>query len=924
MAGRKFQPPLGGKILSGKITKPQLSGKLVAREIFTTFATKLLTNMKVGLIVAPAGYGKSTLLSQSFNILTDRGVHCAWLSLDDKDNDPLRLLSHLLSALNTLSSQNFQFDTEQLGSDSKAFVDYLVSDTVANLDELDFKHALFLDDYHTINNPEVHGILERLVLYSPPQTIFVIASREEPKLAFKTLRMREQVCQLSSQDLAFALDESEQFLNEAKQLGLSSELVEVLASRTEGWIAGLQLASLALAGRTQPEEFIKEFSGTDRDVTDYLGEAVLNQQTDDIKHFLLWTSLLDRMNAGLVNTVLGIEMAQTVLEELEALNLFVIPLDRNRTWYRYHHLFGDYLKVQLAKESPDISKQIYQRAVSWCVDQGYHHEAINYALRAGFNDEAIELIADIAKDLIQISGEHWTFLHWVQQLPDGYFLRRPEIGTALSWSLLFTRQLPEARDLLEMLDRHCEQSANHLAPEILSQTRSDIGLNMCLLEAVSDNTEHSSELLKIWLANNQEAQPRDLLTAHILQAYTSISTFEIALGTAAADKAVSIGEEFTVGFLAAWAQAAAGLLKMQAADLDEAIRRFRKGLKYNSKNASPNSYAGPLNAVLLAEACYEQNDLLSAEELLQDLFEYINNESVVDIAYAGYRVMAKLRFKQADLDAGLSVLRLGKESATRASLPRLSAMLSAMEIRSLLLAGRRKQARHVAKEAGLDESQAPSLAENLRPVNQEIGQRVQAELLLDSGSPKRAAQILNGLVARAQETGRRRHLLSMLLLRCRALKASQNQEDALVDLGHALQIGAHGKFYRVFLEAGKEVHQLLRILTKQISGTQTRNEIVFLGKINELLLADLESGQIDGTKGEPPGALIEALTKRERQILDTIATGETNKEIAEKLFISDQTVKWHLHQLYQKLGVKNRTSAIAKARALSLIPPTSA
>ena len=271
MGGNQTQASHGAGILRSKLVKPQISGKLVARKVFTTFADKLVNGMKVGLVIAPAGYGKSTLLSRSFDVLTDQGVHCAWVSLDDNDNDPLRFLSHVLAALNTLDSLDFQLDTEQLGADSKALIDHIVADTVTRLDVLDFRHALFIDDYHTINNPEVHGVLERLVLYSPPKTMFVIASRKEPELAFKALRMREEVCQLSTQDLAFALEESEQVLNVDKQLGLNSELVKALASRTEGWVAGLQLASLALAGRADSEEFVEEFSGTDRDVTDYLG-----------------------------------------------------------------------------------------------------------------------------------------------------------------------------------------------------------------------------------------------------------------------------------------------------------------------------------------------------------------------------------------------------------------------------------------------------------------------------------------------------------------------------------------------------------------------------------------------------------------------------------------------------------------------------
>tara|TARA_R110001592_G_C13182079_1_gene751063 strand:+ start:3692 stop:6451 length:2760 start_codon:yes stop_codon:yes gene_type:complete len=919
MGGKQIQAPNRSGILRSKLVKPQISGKLVPRKVFTTLADKLVNGMKVGLVIAPAGYGKSTLLSESFDVLTEQGVHCAWLSLDDNDNDPLRFLSQLLATLNTLSSLDFQLETDQLGADSKTIIDHIVADTVIKLDALDFRHALFLDDYHAINNPEVHGLLERLVLYSPPRTMFVIASRNEPELAFSALRMREEVCQLSARDLAFALEESEQFLNVDKQLGLSSQLIKALTSRTEGWVAGLQLASLALAGVADSAKFVEEFSGTDRDVTDYLGEAVLNQQTDEIRHFLLRTSLLERMNADLVNAVLGTETGQAMLELVEAGNLFVIPLDRKRSWYRYHHLFGDFLKMQLVKEYPGAVETVYQRAFAWCVEQGHHHEAINYALCAGLKEQAIELIADIAKDLVQVSGEHWTLLHWLQQLPEAYVLKRPEIGAAVSWSLLFSRQFSKARDLLDMLDRHCEQAAKGLAPELLGQLRCDIGLNRCFLEAVEDNTEHASELLKAWLVDNPTAESRDQVTAYILQAYTSVSTFEIDQGTVAAARAASIGGEFAVGFLGAWAQAAVGLLGMQRVDLEGAVRHFRQGLEYNARNASPFSWVGSLNSVLLAEALYEQNNLAEAEALLQDHFEYIENQSAVDIAYAGYRVMAKLQFLRSNLAAGLKVIRLGKESAIRAKLPRLGAMLSALEVSSLLRAGKSNEARHIANEIEVSELQSPPFVRGSPPVMEELRALVQAELYLDKGSPKRATAILDTLVTRAEETGRQRRLLEMLLLRARALQASHRPDDALIDLGRAIEIGAQGELCRVFIDAGEEVQQLLRVYAKESSDRQVDASIAFLDKINKLLRSDRKNSQADATKGEPTSVLIEALTKRERQVLETIITGETNKEVAEKLFISEQTVKWHLHQIYQKLGVKNRTRAIARAQALSLL-----
>ena len=364
------------------------------------------------------------------------------------------------------------------------------------------------------------------MIYSPQHTVFVIASRNESGLALNALKVREEIYQLTRKDLAFALDEAEKFLNTSKQLGLDNKLVSALSNRTEGWIAGLQLASLALMGSSDCETFISEFAGTDRDVTDYLAEVVLARQSDDIKRFLLCSSVLERMCADLVNYVLNIESAQTMLELLEEKSLFIIPLDRNRTWYRYHHLFSDFLMEALDKEYPGRAEKICRRAYTWCVEHGHHHEAINYALITKDYHQALDLIADIANSLILESGENWTLLNWVQQLPAGYVLQRPEIGLAYSWSLIFNRQPAKAKEQLEQLEYYCQQQTKELTPSFLAELRSGIKLNLCLVEAFFDDTIRCGALVKEWIAENPAARVEDLLTATVLQAYTTLSTFE--------------------------------------------------------------------------------------------------------------------------------------------------------------------------------------------------------------------------------------------------------------------------------------------------------------------------------------------------------------------------------------------------------------
>ena len=534
-------------------------------------------------------------------------------------------------------------------------------------------------------------------------------------------------------------------------------------------------------------------------------------------------------------------------------------------------------------------------------------------MRGGLYDRAMDLIKETAKSLLQNSGEHWTMLRWVRQLPQDYVTRRPEIAVAYSWSLIFSRQYAEAREVQKTLSDLSEQQS----PELKAQLLYGINLNQCVLEGACDNSERASVLVKEWLHDHSQAEPGDLMTAYVMQSYSALSMFELELGISATEKAIAIGLEHSLDYFHSWARACAGMLYMQRGDVTAAIEHYRLGIEHNNRNTSAFSYMGSLNTVLLAEAYYEQNDLTQAEELLEDRFEYIDNESVVEVAYASYRVLARLQFLKADLDAGLSVIRLGKESATQAKLPRLFALLCGLEIHSLLAAGQGKEARRIAIENDLDRIETASVGIG------EVRDLVHAELLLDAGQPDEVLQMVDAIELRLAEEGRLRRLLEVLLLRCRAELQLARSDDATYSLCRALEIGAAGGLYRVFLDASGDILQLVERLAKEDAGKLTKPAADLVANLTmdvagASTVKQSDIGRSDDAR-KPGDVLFENLTKRERQMLDTIAGGETNKEIAESLFISEQTVKWHLHQLYQKLGVKNRTSAIARARDLLLI-----
>lgn len=467
---------------------------------------------------------------------------------------------------------------------------------------------------------------------------------------------------------------------------------------------------------------------------------------------------------------------------------------------------------------------------------------------------------------------------------------------------------------------HIYDTSGTCLPETIGTTTM---MNWCLLHTASDATKQSRQLTEEWLAKNREAKPQDVIAVKILLAHATLSSYEYNLGDRMCASAIALGRECQADYLVAWSHAVAAMLRIEQGDLSGAIAHCRNGLEFNGRIANSHSYMASLLSILLAEALCEQNQLTEAEIHIRDRFSYIDKECIVEVAYAGYTVQSNLELNVGRLENALSILRLGQESAQSANLPRLVALLGAREISILAGHGLLPDARQHARDLGLLESKNSQFCSDQREAIQEISTLVQAELFLHEGRPTEAAEMLSPLIKQAHKFGRKRRLLTLLVLRAQAAVVASDHNTGLRDLGNALAIASAGRWIRPFVNASAEIHQLIRTIHQKVDWTNTGGESRAFNAYMQSLLDAIGSSDVwltQSSKNLPQKeTLIETLTKRESQLLELLANGNSNREIASKLFISEQTVKWHLHQVYGKLGVANRTSAIAKARRLSLI-----
>jgi len=878
------------RLLATKFHIPPRRTGLVSRpRLLDQLQRGLDENRKLTLVSAPAGYGKTTLVTEWIDCLQsgdpNSSVKRSWLSIEEADNDLLRFMRYFLGA--------FQQADPALSAQTQSLLEMpnltplpnLLDDLLNDLSAMDTPLVMVLDDYHIITNPQIHQVLEYFLDHQPAASHLVLTTRADPPLPLARFRVRHQMTELRARDLRFTPEEARAFFGLAN-LPLAENTLRALDERTEGWAAGLQLAALALQHQPNPESFIVTFRGSHRYVLDYLAGEVIQQQGEEIRAFLTQTSLLDRFNTDLCNALTGRNDSQSIITRLEQSNLFIIPLDDDRNWYRYHRLFADYLRSLLSKPEQIA---LYQKAAAWHEANEFTAEAVHYALACGdfeFSADVIERA--LGSDSTWSDGNLAQLAAWLESLSPEVIQSRPGLGLHASSVLYLQGRFDEAGAQLAQTESLLQSQAGTPEKDVMSAM---IALYRGAIAAVRGDFQQTISLIPA----AQSRIPRENHLAHARAFFSLGLAYEITEHTAQAveNYLQSSAEARAAGVLfpdmhglcaAAQLQISQGRLNLAAETCQEAIQR------------ADGARLPPLGLAwdILGAIALERNDLPSAEKYLQDGIALSRKGGLLDDLMVGLASLGRLHAYQRDLAGMQTVIEEALSIIQTVGVPRAEQLARAHLARFQTFLGQREAAARWASDY------QPVRAQPLH----DYEECTLVRILLSTGELESVPGILRPIMEKSVAAGRMQTYLEVTILLGLYHQAQGNTAVALEWLEKSLKLAAPEGYIRIFLDEGQPLLDLLpkiRLAAPRL--------------VDAILSAKPASTEARST---PLDKLPDPLSNQEHRVLQLIIAGKSNAEIAAILVISIGTAKWHVHNVLRKLGVNNRPQAIARARELGL------
>jgi LuxR family maltose regulon positive regulatory protein len=849
---------------------------------------------KLTLVSAPAGFGKTTLVSEW---LASGKRPAGWLSLDEEDTDPARFLTYFIAALQTVVADIGEGMLGVLQAPQPPSTDAILTTLLNEVATIPDKFILVLDDYHAIDAKSIDNVLTFLLEHLPPQMHLVIATREDPHLPLARLRARGQLTELRADDLRFTSAEAAGFLNQMMGLSLSADDIAALETRTEGWIAGLQLAALSMQGHQDVTSFIKSFTGSHHFVLDYLMEEVLQQQSESIQTFLLRTSILDRLCGPLCDAVLLDPAAsgQQTLEYLERANLFIVPLDSERRWYRYHHLFGDLLRQRLGQSLTrgEISEH-HVRASQWYEDNGLGLDAFRHAAAANDVERAERLMEGSAIPRHSHRALK-AVVEWLMSLPKSVLDARPLLWVRSATMALMTGQTTGVEERLQAAEEALRNSPQH------AQTRDLLG-QIAAARATLAVTQYRPDAVIAQAQRALEYLLPENLTFRFTANWTLANAYHLQGDREAAKQAVAAALAIcrVTGNMFATILATTNLGHFQELDnqLHVAAETYRRVL--HMAGEQPILLVNEVH-LGLARIHYEWNDLEAAERHGQQCLQLTRlYDRALDRYIFGQVFLARLQLAQGDVAGAAALLAEAEQSVRQNNFVKRMPLVAAAQVLTLLRQGNLAAAAHLAQTHDL-------------PI-------CRARVLLAQGDASAALAALAAYREQVEAKNWQDERLRVMVLQAVALHAHGAKDEAVQMLGEALALAEPAGFIRLFVDEGEPMRLLIADFRLRIVDRTRGPGHKLLSYVDRLLAAFAQPAAVSQSNvANQRSGVAEPLSQRELEVLRLIAQGLSNREISERLFLALSTVKGHNRIIFDKLQVHSRTEAIARARALGLL-----
>ncbi|TBR45027.1 hypothetical protein CBF23_000560 [Marinomonas agarivorans] len=869
-------------------------------------------NYQLGLIVAPSGYGKSTLMAQFMNDRLALGETVCWLSLDERDNEEDFFITCLLESYHQANTGRHN------GGFGYNLFDYPNTNPQMRLQQLldlieqnGTATKIILDDFHFITSITLLESIDWFLTRVPHNLSVYIASKSEPKLqVISDFRAKNNLLDVKANQLNFTLNEACLFLANNKHIKLEKSDIQVLHQKTEGWIAATQLFSLALhnqniISKEKQQHFINEMSGTDKDIVNYLSQCVFQHQPEQVKHFFISTGILTRFNADLCIAVCGDENAAQILDYVSTQGLFVFELDQARNWFRYHHLFREYLLNELEKSDTSQYRQLAMKAADWFEENHYPEEAIDYYLFAESYEKAAHLISEIVVEVVQYRGNHSRLLKWAKRLPISYMLGTPEIAVCYAWSLLFTRNFTHSDDIISALVHYQADSA---------QTQNMIQYNvemLYLLKKVMVGDFYSLRSnISAWLSKWVDAPVFEQGVVKGLLGATCLHTLEFALARKALTSGKSIFEKIHCDYGIAWIDSLYALVHWKQGYLLEAKRILTDALRNANQKMGEYSFASSLINIKLSLVYCDLHEDKHAYEHLNNGFAVIDQHGVVDTAQIGFITKSRLLFRFGSDHKALRALLDGESYGRNSNLLSFEVGIVAEKVSLLLRSGQIEKAKDLFYEHGFDEIDLH--LERYTASELCLISLLQARIAFAKKERNTALDILNRLAKQCRQKEYRQLHDSVLLLLASAYYELGKRNQAFRIVNDVVEHSIVERKLGIFMDEKYHLHEVMSEYLAKVN-QQDQKHIRFFKKLSAIF--DYESriedrGENTLVSNDKKTTHEEPLTKRERELLNFLQQGLSNKELAATLFVSESTIKWHLSRIYLKLGAKNRLDAI--------------